>query len=125
VTARGHEAPDVTARGHETRDLPPRGILLVIAGVFALIAVAGLGVGLLLHAMAGPPLPNALPAPPRAGPPLLVAPAAERRAVEIRGAARLDGYGWSDRAAGLAHIPIDRAMALVDERGWPDEDAHR
>ncbi len=27
--------------------------------------------------------------------------------------AHLDGYGWVDRAAGLVHIPIDRAMNLI------------
>jgi mono/diheme cytochrome c family protein len=26
---------------------------------------------------------------------------------------RLDGYGWINRAAGVAHIPIDRAMELI------------
>ncbi len=25
----------------------------------------------------------------------------------------LDGYGWEDRAAGVVHIPIGRAMELV------------
>jgi hypothetical protein len=25
----------------------------------------------------------------------------------------LDGYGWVDRAAGIVHIPIDRAMDLI------------
>ena len=25
----------------------------------------------------------------------------------------LDGYGWVDRAAGIVHIPIDRAMDLM------------
>jgi hypothetical protein len=34
--------------------------------------------------------------------------------------ARLDSYGWIDREAGVAHIPIDRAMQLVLERGLPD-----
>lgn len=28
---------------------------------------------------------------------------------------RLRSYGWVDRAAGVAHMPIDRAMALVVE----------
>lgn len=29
--------------------------------------------------------------------------------------ARLESYGWVDRQAGIAHIPIDRAMDLVVE----------
>ncbi len=28
---------------------------------------------------------------------------------------RLGSYGWVDRAAGVAHIPIDRAMELVEK----------
>jgi hypothetical protein len=31
----------------------------------------------------------------------------------------LNGYAWVDRDAGIARIPIDRAMAVLAERGWP------
>jgi hypothetical protein len=31
--------------------------------------------------------------------------------------ARLDSYGWMDRSSGAVHIPIDRAIALIAERG--------
>ena len=31
--------------------------------------------------------------------------------------ARLSTYGWMDRASGAVHIPIERAMELVAERG--------
>ncbi len=30
---------------------------------------------------------------------------------------RLSTYGWMDRTSGAVHIPIDRAMDLVAERG--------
>ena len=30
---------------------------------------------------------------------------------------RLDSYGWMDRSTGAVHIPIDRAMELIAERG--------
>ncbi|RIK40359.1 MAG: hypothetical protein DCC55_15295 [Chloroflexi bacterium] len=33
--------------------------------------------------------------------------------------AQLESYGWVDQAAGVAHIPITRAMALVAEQGLP------
>ncbi len=36
----------------------------------------------------------------------------ERRAQR----AELDGFGWTDRDAGIAHVPIDRAMDLWIER---------
>jgi hypothetical protein len=32
---------------------------------------------------------------------------------------RLDGYGWTDRAHGVLHVPIERAMALVARDGLP------
>jgi hypothetical protein len=31
----------------------------------------------------------------------------------------LNSYGWVDPKAGIVHIPIDRAMALVAQRGLP------
>ena len=31
--------------------------------------------------------------------------------------ARLDSYGWMDRTSGAVHIPIDRAIEIVAERG--------
>jgi hypothetical protein len=32
---------------------------------------------------------------------------------------RLSHYGWVDRAAGIAHIPIDRAIDILAKRGLP------
>jgi hypothetical protein len=34
-------------------------------------------------------------------------------------AARLTSYGWVDKDAGVAHIPVERAMAVVAEQGLP------
>jgi hypothetical protein len=34
--------------------------------------------------------------------------------------ADLDSYGWVDRRSGTVHIPIDRAIQLLLERGLPD-----
>jgi hypothetical protein len=31
----------------------------------------------------------------------------------------LNSYGWVDEKAGVAHIPIERAMQLIAERGLP------
>ena len=42
---------------------------------------------------------------------------AELRAAED---ADLNSYGWIDRSAGTARIPIDRAMQLILQRGLPD-----
>jgi hypothetical protein len=46
-------------------------------------------------------------------------PAGEMQSLRAQEQARLTSYGWVDRRARLAHIPIDRAMKLVAERGLP------
>ena len=32
---------------------------------------------------------------------------------------RLNTYGWVDRKAGVAHIPVDRAIDILAKRGLP------
>jgi hypothetical protein len=32
---------------------------------------------------------------------------------------RLNGYGWVNREAGIAHIPVDRAIEIVVSKGLP------
>ena len=32
---------------------------------------------------------------------------------------QLDSYGWIDRQRGIIHIPIDRAIAIMAEKGMP------
>jgi len=32
---------------------------------------------------------------------------------------QLNSYGWVDEKAGVAHIPIDQAMHLIEQRGLP------
>jgi hypothetical protein len=33
--------------------------------------------------------------------------------------ARLNGYGWTDRSKGIAHVPIERALEAVANGGLP------
>ena len=42
-----------------------------------------------------------------------------RRELRAQEDALLKSYGWVDRTAGSVHIPIDRAMEIVLERGVP------
>ncbi|MCL4858013.1 MAG: hypothetical protein KJZ93_01350 [Caldilineaceae bacterium] len=54
--------------------------------------------------------------------PLLLAEhssAAEAAARRSQERAQLASFGWVDQAAGIAHIPITRALALVAEQGLP------
>jgi hypothetical protein len=111
---------------HETRDLPPLAIVAAIGGVFALIAAAAVVAALLLGQIerhSRPPAATAFPPQARLGPPLEVDDSAERKALEAEARERLAAYGWTDRGAGIARIPIERAMAILGAEGWPDPPA--
>jgi hypothetical protein len=104
----------------EHRDMPAGRVAWSFAGLAILILLAlGVGWGLVALFPAGPAATSS-PVPP--APRLQVDETADRAAIEGAAEARLEGYGWTDRAAGRAHIPIERAMALLAERGWPDDD---
>jgi hypothetical protein len=57
------------------------------------------------------------------GPRLESDPLGDRRGLEAKARARIETYGWADRQKGLARIPIERAMALQAQNGWPDQEA--
>jgi hypothetical protein len=46
-------------------------------------------------------------------------PARELEDLHAREQRILSTYGWTDKAAGIVRIPIDRAMELQLERGFP------
>jgi hypothetical protein len=67
-----------------------------------------------------PDLVNRLsPAPTPPPPRLELAEGQELSAYRAAAEQRLNSYGWVDRQAGAVHIPIDRAMDLLAERGLP------
>ena len=51
------------------------------------------------------------------GPVLQADPEGELEAMRHEMAERLGGYGWVDEGAGVVHIPIDKAIDLLVERG--------
>jgi hypothetical protein len=53
-------------------------------------------------------------------PRLLIKPGASLAELRTAEDTDLNSYGWVDRTAGIARIPIDRAMQLLLERGLPD-----
>jgi hypothetical protein len=57
-----------------------------------------------------------LPPAPRLQSDPAAALAAHRRSLDER----LGSYGWIDRSAGIARIPVERAMDLVARDGLPD-----
>jgi hypothetical protein len=121
-----------TPHAHEPDAVPPRPIWI---GVIALVLI--LVIGYLVptalenvlferEARLSPPANPLAASEGRRLPPaprLQVNPArdiAELRLAEDR---ILDGYGWVDPAKGIARIPIERAMAILAEKGLPPRPA--
>jgi hypothetical protein len=116
---------EALARDYEPSDMSPRAVIYALAALFLGIGVsAGLVAGLLaLFAETRKPPPETaieireiIPPEPR----LQISPSADLAAMEADTRRRLDGYGWSDRKAGLAHIPVSAAMQMLARHGWPD-----
>jgi hypothetical protein len=119
-----HSTPP--GHGHETRDISIRGVALfglslavLLAGSLGLMAwlldifdVAPEG-----HGPRGAPLAAAPPRLP--GPQLQTSPTRDMQEMVRAENARLQSYAWVDRDAGIARIPIDRAMELVVQQGLP------
>jgi hypothetical protein len=101
---------------HNTgRDLDVRAIRIGAIGIACGIVLA-LGASWFLMHQRGPAA-NAASRPFRAAPPLLQTAPQIERANYFAEKARLTGsYGWVDRQAGIAHIPVDEAMRLMAAR---------
>jgi hypothetical protein len=111
--------------GHEASDVRPRAVAVVVLGFFSAIGLSAAFVAGLMTLFsdhdARPALPSLatkhLVSPP---PRLEIKPLVERVAVEAEAQSHLQGYAWTDQAAGRARIPIDRAIELLVAHGWPD-----
>ena len=53
------------------------------------------------------------------GPRLQVVPGLDLRLQNEAEGERLNGYGWVDQGAGVVHIPIDKAVDVLVEKGLP------
>jgi hypothetical protein len=121
-----HE-PSETEPGYETRDFHVRPIAIFGVGLALLTGV----VLLLMAWMFGyfeireervdvpesPLLSGAAQPPPE--PRLQISSGADLDRVRSEEDAALNSYGWEDRAAGKARIPIDRAIELLAQKGLP------
>jgi len=121
----GHSVPSPAheSHGHETRDASIRGLV-----IFGLTLFVTLGLVLVLSARLfwhfakvqslGPPASpfahlRTLPPVPR----LQADPRRDLHRFRESQRELLSGYGWVDKNAGIVHIPIDRAMDLLVQRG--------
>ncbi|HUJ38985.1 MAG TPA: hypothetical protein VLW54_00455 [Candidatus Acidoferrales bacterium] len=111
--------------GYETRDANVRN-LLRIAGVLLMTLLVAAGAAKLAYDFFGhvqklgpPPTPfeqaRALPPLPQ----LQANPESDLEKLREQDRQELNSYGWVDRTRGIIHIPIERAMELLLERGLP------
>ena len=112
------------AMGYEISDFRAKGIFWFVVGLLLLIVITGYLMVLLMDVWANV-YPTRL-ARPRASSPssapaprLETYPAGDLQRVRQREDSILNAYGWIDRQAGVAHIPIERAMELTVQRGLP------
>jgi len=103
-----------------------RAVITVALTIVAVIAVVGLATDLLWKKHMPPDARNAPNAPLdfRVAPPVLdSAPQPQRVTYFAEKNRDLNGWGWVDRRAGIAHIPIAQAMQLMaaQEKTAPDK----
>ncbi|MCU1338270.1 MAG: hypothetical protein JWO19_3851 [Bryobacterales bacterium] len=110
---------------HETTDAPIRAIVfsaIALSVTAALVLAVSVGVFRYFVAHRAEVPPNTLVSGDRLVPP---APRVEEHpAIELQTLRQqedqiLSSYGWIDRTAGIIRIPIDRAIDLQLERGFP------
>jgi hypothetical protein len=97
----------------EKRDVSALGISLAGLGLMVLLAIALGGLWLIFSwQSSGPAIGFVRPDP-----------AAELTKFRAAEQAKLDAFGWIDRKAGIARIPVKEAMALIAQRrtlpAWP------
>jgi len=115
-----------TSRRHEEYEVSLRPIVTFGLGLVVITGLVLVLLSWLFSAFATrqarrevPPSPLAsvqqLPPEPR----LQIAPAQELQQLRAAEDAILHSYGWVDQTAGIVHMPIERAMELLAERGLP------
>jgi len=110
---------------YETRDVSARSMFWSALGL-ALLVLAGFVVSwavmkyfVTVQTLGPPASPfdqtRTLPPAPR----LSVNPAEELKEHVEKEREQLESYGWVDRNSGTVHIPIERAMGIMLEKGFP------
>jgi hypothetical protein len=113
---------------HERKDADVIGLLMIAALLLLILGICFLVCWGILHRFnrerdaeqRRPRGPRAAQVAAFPQPQLLVHPDSEREKFQAAERTQLDTYGWVDRSAGVARIPIARAMQLIVERGLPE-----
>ena len=119
-----HSVDPAGGNRHEGRDWSVKTIFLVLAGIMAIVVVGLIAAGVAQRAFrrdrvaAEPPsLSGRVRVPPQ--PRLQSAPWRDLHAMVEAQERLLSSYGWIDRSRGVVRIPIDRAIDLALEEGFP------
>ena len=118
------DAPSAESQedGHEVSDASAKTVGLFVVGLFAVIFTAMAALGIMYkHLYADT---RAMPVRPaqesfKHAPQDKTSIAKDWERIDQLAHQRLDGYGWTDQAHGIARVPIARAMALVSREGLP------
>lgn len=110
------------AEGHEVTDASAKTVGLFVVGLFAVIFTAMAVLGVMYKNMYADNA--AMPVRPaqesfRYAPRDKTSIAKDWDAINALARQRLDTYGWTDRANGVARVPVSRAMSLVATEGLP------
>ncbi len=116
-----------TRQGHEANSLVVRGLVIFAVSLAAIIVAAELVLGFLMSGFSHEADDLCALAPPQfkddAGlfpsPRLQADPSTELVKFKKEELDRLNGYGWVDERAGIAHVPIERAIDILAEKGLP------
>lgn len=112
-------------RGYEGDDVSVGRLFAFAAGVVALVVLGVLGSAAVFHFFVqhqplGPPaspFEDVRPMPPE--PRLQTTAPLDLKRYRDDEEKILEGYGWVDPQAGVVRIPIDRAMDLLLQKGYP------
>ena len=113
--------------GYETQDLQWPVVLWSLGIILVLTLVSIFGLALLFKYRDAEPLliRNVAPvtmAEPRTiptGPLLQALPSVDMAEYKAKSSSHMEHFGWVDEASGKVHIPIDRAMEIALEQGFP------
>ena len=120
--------PSIERRDHERKDVDVPSLLTIAVLLFFSCAIIFLVVWGMMHYLK---LHEPARTAGQANLPVTTSEEFPNPRLQIKGAvdlanlraaeeADLESYGWIDRSSGTVHIPIDRAMQLLLERGLPD-----
>ena len=116
-------------RGHEQRDVSLRVVVWSVVGLAVLCIITFVSMALMFNFLEASraesqpePLPLAetdhLPPLPR----LQVEPEMDLKEFHAAEDLLLNSYGWVSKEAGVVHIPIESAIEMVLEKGFPVRD---